>query len=65
MARYLLEQEEQSLERLKAFNSAGYYYSEAESSPRSPVFLREEQSWYPFPLYKDKKAVHYWTAFGF
>lgn len=44
MARYLLELEEQSLERLKAFNSAGYYYSEAESSPGSPVFLREEQS---------------------
>ena len=44
MARYLLEQEEQSLERLKAFNSAGYYYSETDSSPDTPVFLREEQS---------------------
>ncbi len=44
MARYLLEQEEQSLERLRAFNSAGYYYSEAESSTDTPVFLREEQS---------------------
>ncbi|GAB1045325.1 MAG: peroxide stress protein YaaA [Shewanella algae] len=44
MARYLLEQEEQSLERLRAFNSAGYYYSEAESSTDNPVFLREEQS---------------------
>ncbi|MGI2854402.1 peroxide stress protein YaaA [Shewanella algae] len=43
MARYLLEQEEQSLERLKAFNSAGYYYSETDSSPDTPVFLREEQ----------------------
>ncbi|PSS66268.1 peroxide stress protein YaaA [Shewanella algae] len=44
MARYLLEQEEQSLERLRAFNSAGYYYSETESSTDTPVFLREEQS---------------------
>lgn len=44
MARYLLEQEEQSLERLRAFNSAGYYYSEAESRTDTPVFLREEQS---------------------
>ncbi|MBO2638102.1 peroxide stress protein YaaA [Shewanella algae] len=44
MARYLLEQEEQSLERLRAFNSAGYYYSEVESSTDTPVFLREEQS---------------------
>lgn len=43
MARYLLEQKVDSLEAIKSFNLAGYYYSEADSTPAEPTFLREEQ----------------------
>ncbi|QYJ78084.1 peroxide stress protein YaaA [Shewanella acanthi] len=43
MARYIINQQVTSLEQLKAFNVAGYYYSEEHSTPNEPTFLREEQ----------------------
>lgn len=44
MARYLLENQVTSLDALKNFTSAGYYFSEqATQKPNEPVFLREEQ----------------------
>ncbi|WOT04300.1 peroxide stress protein YaaA [Shewanella youngdeokensis] len=42
MVRYILDHDVKSLDALVQFNSAGYYYSEADSSVNSPVFLREE-----------------------
>ncbi|MCL1074019.1 peroxide stress protein YaaA [Shewanella dokdonensis] len=42
MARYLLEKKVTTLAELQQFNVAGYYYSEAQSTADSPVFLREE-----------------------
>ncbi|MBQ4813603.1 peroxide stress protein YaaA [Pseudoalteromonas luteoviolacea] len=45
MARYIMENKVQDLESLKAFDVAGYYYSEeATIKANEPVFLREEQS---------------------
>ncbi|MGL4712785.1 MAG: peroxide stress protein YaaA [Shewanella sp.] len=43
MARYLITNKVNVLDELKAFNDAGYYYSEEQSSPANPTFLREEQ----------------------
>lgn len=43
MARYLITHQINTLDELKAFNVAGYYYSEEQSSPTNPTFLREEQ----------------------
>lgn len=43
MARFLIEQQVDSLEALKSFNLAGYYYSESDSTPTEPTFLREAQ----------------------
>lgn len=43
MARYIIDNDINSLDELIKFDSAGYYHSEAESSLESPVFLREEQ----------------------
>lgn len=43
MARYLITHQINTLDELKAFNVAGYYYSEEQSSPINPTFLREEQ----------------------
>ena len=44
MARYIIENQVTSLDDLKAFDSAGYYFSEeATAKANEPVFLREEQ----------------------
>lgn len=43
MARYLIQNQVNSLAGLKAFDVAGYYYSEEQSSPATPTFLRDEQ----------------------
>ncbi len=43
MARYIIENDIKSLDALKQFDVAGYYYCEAESTELSPVFLRDEQ----------------------
>lgn len=43
MARWIIENRVSDSSKLKEFNVAGYYYSEADSSPDKPVFLREEQ----------------------
>ena len=43
MARYLIQNRVNSLAGLKAFDVAGYYYSEEQSSPATPTFLRDEQ----------------------
>lgn len=43
MVRYLLDNNVDSIEGLTEFNTAGYYYSEKDSSVNEPVFLREEQ----------------------
>ncbi|TQF69728.1 peroxide stress protein YaaA [Pseudoalteromonas luteoviolacea] len=45
MARYIMENKIQDLAALKAFDIAGYYFSEeATQKANEPVFLREEQS---------------------
>ncbi|BBN80717.1 UPF0246 protein [Pseudoalteromonas sp. A25] len=45
MARYIMEQKVTSLEELKRFDVAGYYYSEeATIKNNEPVFLRAEQN---------------------
>lgn len=41
MARYVLENQVQTLEALKAFNLDGYYYAAEQSSDKSLVFLRD------------------------
>ncbi|MGS0727295.1 YaaA family protein, partial [Shewanella sp. 0m-11] len=43
MVRYILDNNIDSLEALTQFDTAGYYYSEKDSSVNEPVFLREEQ----------------------
>ncbi|NMH64752.1 peroxide stress protein YaaA [Shewanella salipaludis] len=43
MARYLITQGVNSLEQLQQFTGGGYYYSQEESTPAQPTFLREEQ----------------------
>ncbi|MGI2072567.1 peroxide stress protein YaaA [Shewanella baltica] len=43
MARYIITNKVNTLAELKAFNLAGYYYSEEQSSPTNPIFLRAEQ----------------------
>lgn len=43
MARYIIEQQVSSIDELKAFDVAGYYYSEELSKPNEPTFLREAQ----------------------
>ncbi|WP_298768520.1 peroxide stress protein YaaA [uncultured Shewanella sp.] len=43
MARYIIDNDITTSDALIKFDKAGYYYSEAESSMESPVFLREEQ----------------------
>ncbi len=43
MARYIIENRLTDLEQLKAFDTAGYYFSEQESSATELVFKREEQ----------------------
>ncbi|MDK1287186.1 peroxide stress protein YaaA [Pseudoalteromonas umbrosa] len=45
MARYIMENKVDNIEALKAFDVAGYYFSEeATAKANEPVFLREEQS---------------------
>ncbi len=44
MARYILENQLSEVAQLKDFNSAGYYFSEAGSTDKELVFLREEQA---------------------
>ncbi|WP_028767514.1 peroxide stress protein YaaA [Shewanella fidelis] len=43
MVRYILDNNVTSLEGLTQFDTAGYYYSEKDSTANEPVFLREEQ----------------------
>lgn len=43
MARYIIENEVNTLEQLKQFDIAGYYFVEAESTATELVFKREEQ----------------------
>lgn len=43
MARYIIENRVESVEQLQAFNTAGYYFVAAESTPSELVFKREEQ----------------------
>ena len=42
MARYILENQVEDVAGLKAFNVAGYYFSEEQSSDTDLVFLRDE-----------------------
>ncbi|WP_105902187.1 peroxide stress protein YaaA [Vibrio gangliei] len=44
MARYIIENRVDSLDKLKAFDTAGYYFVPAESSETELVFKREEQN---------------------
>ncbi|MGS0679589.1 peroxide stress protein YaaA [Shewanella sp. 125m-7] len=43
MVRYILDNNVDSLQALTQFDTAGYYYSEKDSTVNEPVFLREEQ----------------------
>lgn len=43
MARYIIENKVDSLDKLKAFDSAGYFFVAAESTDTELVFKREEQ----------------------
>ncbi|MCG9729991.1 peroxide stress protein YaaA [Shewanella sp. Isolate13] len=43
MVRYILDNNIDTLEALTHFDTAGYYYSEKDSTVNEPVFLREEQ----------------------
>ncbi|OOE90236.1 peroxide stress protein YaaA [Salinivibrio sharmensis] len=43
MARYLIDQRASSVADIKAFDVAGYYFSEADSKGNELVFLRDEQ----------------------
>ncbi|MDC0609322.1 peroxide stress protein YaaA [Vibrio sp.] len=43
MARYIIENEINDVEKLKQFDTAGYYFVESESSDKELVFYREEQ----------------------
>lgn len=43
MARYIIENQVESIEGLTGFDSAGYYFVEEESSPSELVFKRDEQ----------------------
>lgn len=44
MARYIIDNRVDSIEALKAFDTAGYYFVEAESTATELVFKREEQA---------------------
>ncbi|MGF1693435.1 peroxide stress protein YaaA [Photobacterium kagoshimensis] len=44
MARYIIDNRVDSIEALKAFDTAGYYFVEAESTATEFVFKREEQT---------------------
>jgi cytoplasmic iron level regulating protein YaaA (DUF328/UPF0246 family) len=43
MARYIIDTNPTSVKQLTEFDLEGYYYSEAQSTPTEPVFLRAEQ----------------------
>lgn len=43
MARYIIQNQVNDVDGLKAFDTAGYYYSEEQSTSSTLVFLREEQ----------------------
>ncbi len=43
MARYIIENKIKSVSELTGFNTVGYYFSEADSTPTELVFKREEQ----------------------
>ncbi|PRO71483.1 peroxide stress protein YaaA [Alteromonas alba] len=43
MARYIIQHQVKDVDGLKAFDTAGYYYSEEQSTTTELVFLREEQ----------------------
>ncbi|QYJ76277.1 peroxide stress protein YaaA [Shewanella sp. FJAT-52076] len=43
MARFILTTRPKSIEDLKGFDCDGYYYSPEQSTPNTPVFLREER----------------------
>lgn len=44
MARYIIENEIKDIQGLKGFDTAGYYFVEAESNDKELVFKREEQN---------------------
>ena len=44
MARYILQNKVEDVAGLKAFDTAGYYFSEEQSTETELVFLREEQA---------------------
>ncbi|WP_285164679.1 peroxide stress protein YaaA [Shewanella goraebulensis] len=44
MARYLIDNDINTLAGIQQFDADGYYYSEELSTPASPVFLREERN---------------------
>ena len=43
MARYIVDTQPKSIEQLTQFDLEGYYYSQEQSTPTEPVFLRDEQ----------------------
>lgn len=43
MAKYIIQNRIESVEVLKEFDVAGYYFCEAESNEKELVFKREEQ----------------------
>lgn len=43
MARYIIDNQIDSIEKLKEFDAAGYYFVAAESTATELVFKREEQ----------------------
>ena len=43
MARYIIQNQVKDVDGLKAFDTAGYYFSEEQSSASELVFLCEEQ----------------------
>lgn len=44
MARYIIQNKVDSVEALTQFDTAGYYFVEAESTATELVFKREEQN---------------------
>ena len=44
MARYILQNKVEDVAGLKAFDTAGYYFSEEQSTETELVFLREEKA---------------------
>ena len=57
MARYIIENEVNTLEQLKQFDIAGYYFVEAESTATELVFKREEQKYFIPVLLKASVSI--------